>query len=933
MQKFFIFLCLASLATFSQELPPIQNFSPLDYDGENQNWAIAQGNDRHIYIANNHALLEYNGVHWRKYVSPNNSIIRSVHGVDGRIFTGQYMEFGFWQRDVFGELYYTSISDELQIPMVEDEEFWNIITLGDWILFQSLDRIYSYNLITKKFRLIDAKTTKAHMFNVNGSIYFQNQDKHVFKIENGVSILAIDAELIDNEPIVGMYNELNTLVVILENAKFLKISDSGEAIVDIPPLKSSGDIVVYTTERLKDGSYVLGTIADGLYQIDSRGFLIRSINRRNGLNNNTILSVFQDVDENLWLGLDNGISVVNLNSPFNEYIDNSGRLGLVYASKLFNNKLYLGTNQGLFVREIGSEGPFELIRGSEGQVWSLDTFDGYLLCGHNNGTYLVKNDEVELISDLPGTWGIKRLPGRPNLFLQGNFDGISVLQKKGSYWSLRNKLEGFDISTRFFEIIEDTKIIVNHEIKGIYSLKVDNDFTKVDAVETHAQMGYGSSLVYYDDKVIYSSVNGAFAKNKDSLSFKPDSTLNKLLINEAGGITSIGIPDSRDNRLWYFTKKGLSVISPEVFSNDFTITTIPVPSFFKRSLGVAGFENISGLKDDKYLIGISNGFVTLDLSKRKETEHQIEIFQIKSSAALEEPAPIALSNEVSEFEFETNSLTFSYAIPQYEKYSEVTYQYRLTGLFEDWSNWGFTPNVSFNNLAYGDYVFEVRAKVGNTLTSNTATYEFVIKRPWYLSVTALICYGLLGLAFFFSLHRSYKSYYTKKQRRVLADEKKKLKRKKLKTDKELALLKNEKLKGEIESKNRELAISTMSIIKRNEFLNAIKDQLTKAENPTQIKSVIKTIDRNINTEDDWKFFEEAFNNADKNFLKKVKETHPALTHNDLRLCAYLRLNLASKEIAPLLNISLRSVEVKRYRLRKKMDLPHESSLTSYLLAL
>jgi DNA-binding CsgD family transcriptional regulator len=95
--------------------------------------------------------------------------------------------------------------------------------------------------------------------------------------------------------------------------------------------------------------------------------------------------------------------------------------------------------------------------------------------------------------------------------------------------------------------------------------------------------------------------------------------------------------------------------------------------------------------------------------------------------------------------------------------------------------------------------------------------------------------------------------------------------------------------------------------------------------------VSKTIDRNINNADDWKFFEDAVNNADKDFLKKVKNIHPELTSNDLRLCAYLRLNLSSKEIAPLLNISLRSVEVKRYRLRKKMNLPHEDSLTDYIM--
>ena len=66
-------------------------------------------------------------------------------------------------------------------------------------------------------------------------------------------------------------------------------------------------------------------------------------------------------------------------------------------------------------------------------------------------------------------------------------------------------------------------------------------------------------------------------------------------------------------------------------------------------------------------------------------------------------------------------------------------------------------------------------------------------------------------------------------------------------------------------------------------------------------------------------------------MKKMKSIHPTITPNDLRLCAYLRLNLSSKEIAPLLNISHKSVEVKRYRLRKKLELDHEQSLSNYII--
>jgi DNA-binding CsgD family transcriptional regulator len=145
--------------------------------------------------------------------------------------------------------------------------------------------------------------------------------------------------------------------------------------------------------------------------------------------------------------------------------------------------------------------------------------------------------------------------------------------------------------------------------------------------------------------------------------------------------------------------------------------------------------------------------------------------------------------------------------------------------------------------------------------------------------------------------------------------------------------KNNQLNQRIENKNRELAISTMSMIKKNTLLGAIKDQLAKVSEVSELKKVIRSIDQNIKSEDDWKLFEEAFNNADRDFLKKIKDLHPNLTPNDLRLCAYLRLNLSSKEISSLLNISSKSVEIKRYRLRKRMNLEKGDNLVGYILSL
>ena len=230
----------------------------------------------------------------------------------------------------------------------------------------------------------------------------------------------------------------------------------------------------------------------------------------------------------------------------------------------------------------------------------------------------------------------------------------------------------------------------------------------------------------------------------------------------------------------------------------------------------------------------------------------------------------------------------------------------------------------------------MRAKVTNSITKNIATYSFTIKKAWYLNNFAMIFYILLFLLFAYYINKFYNNFHEKKHEKIIAENNLLLELKELESSQEIMKIKNEQLSLAVDKKNKELAVSTMNLIKKTELLNIIKEDLKSSTEDTSnrsIKSIISTITRNVKEEDTWNVFKEAFDNADKDFIKKVKELHPSLTPNDLRLCAYLRLNLSSKEIAPLINISVRSVEIKRYRLRKKMDLPHEQGLVEYILSI
>ena len=134
----------------AQELPPIVKYSPSVYGAGNQNWMIAQDQNRFVFFANNEGLLEYNGSNWTLYPSPNETIIRSVKVIGNKIYSGCFMEFGYWIRSSDGQLKYHSLSHKIKDKILDDEQFWNIHHYEQWVDFQSLNRINNYETKTKK---------------------------------------------------------------------------------------------------------------------------------------------------------------------------------------------------------------------------------------------------------------------------------------------------------------------------------------------------------------------------------------------------------------------------------------------------------------------------------------------------------------------------------------------------------------------------------------------------------------------------------------------------------------------------------------------------------------------------------------------------------------------------------------------------------------
>lgn len=924
-----VFFLLSHSCVFAQELPPIQIYSPDVYGADNQNWSISQDANKHIYFGNNKGLLEFNGEQWQLYQSPNKTIVRSVKVIGDFIYTGCYREFGYWVRNQLGTLNYVSLSQQLDVSFSDDEEIWNIIDANGFILFQSLNRIYVYNKKDETYKIIDSKTIINRSFKVNNRVYFQKTKEGLYEIENGVARLVTDHSILKTNLLVNLFNYKGNLLLQTQDRGFFILSGNSLKQWDIAANAILFNDRIYSSTQLKDGSFIVGSISNGMLHITPRGIINYQINQNKGLGNNTVLSVFEDVDSNIWLGLEFGINCINIKSPFRIYNDSNGKIGSVNASIVYNNNLYIGTNRGLFYKNVNSDQDFTFIKGTQGAVWCLKNINGTLFCGHDSGTFVVENKSVKLISDALGTWDIKPVNQNANLLIQGNYDGLYVIEWKNGKWQQRNKIKGFDVSSRYFEMIDTTHILVNHEYKGVFNLKLSHQLTAVTpiSVNNFNNSGASTSLIKYNKSILYTHKKGVFKYNAVNNNFEKDTTLSKL-INDQNYSSGRLVFDEKANKLWSFSLQGINYLANNRLSGIPEIVKIPLPNSIRND--VVGFENIAPIDEGKYLYGKASGYILVDLYAINYQEHDLQINQVLVSS-LKSDSNYKKSDATVKgvFKNQENNFKIYYSVPNYNKYQKVEYQYKLEGLYNDWSSWSTKSNEVFENLPFGSYTFHVRSRIGNKLSSNTQTYNFAISPPWYLSTIALLLYVIFIAFLSVFVHYVYKRYYKKQREKLLLKKQQELELKELENKEQLAQFNNDKLRQDIENKNRELGISTMNLIKKNEFLNNLKKELKKGN--SNVKQVIKIIDKNLNNTDDWQLFEEAFNNADKDFLKKIKQAHPELTSNDLRLCTYLRLNLSSKEIAPLLNISPRSVEVKRYRLRKKMDLPHEANLTDYIL--
>ena len=647
-----------------QELPPIVNYPTEVYGAGNQNWMLSQSSEHFIYAANN-GLLEFNGANWTLYPTPNGSITRSVNAIGERIYTGFYMGFGYWQKNHSGNLEFTSLSDSLPIKPIENEEFWNIFPYEKWVLFQSLNRIIILNPETLAINIIESDALITKMFQWKNELFFQVIGQGIFTVKNGDKTILNDSEIAKNTRFIGICSLDDEVAFITENKGIFKLKNQELISWKAPVNTFISKLTVYSALQKSNGDILIGTISNGIIHLDSNGNILYNLTQTSGLENNTVLSIFEDADQNIWMGLDNGIDCINVASPIKTLVEQGGSLGTTYTSTVFEGHIYLGTNQGLFYKSIDEDVPFKLIPKTEGQVWSLKVFDNTLFCGHNLGTFVIKNNLASKISSILGAWDIKRIPNRPNLLLQGNYDGLHILAKENGNWNYLHKIEGFDISAKHFEFTNPTEVLVSHEYKGVFEVQLSDDYSSAIHYEklTTVNRGVHAGLEQFGDEIYYANSEGVFKRAKGNGEFIKVTELSELINNKNYSTGNMIIDEY--NRLWLFTKSSLVAVSKDNIDESYSIQRIFLPSTLRNEM--EGYENVTFLSKDKLIYGNSSGYLLLDLGKFVNKPFEVHITSVTASDNKGNIKQLSIEDG-GELSFNYNNFDFDFSVPVFDKY-------------------------------------------------------------------------------------------------------------------------------------------------------------------------------------------------------------------------------------------------------------------------
>ena len=911
-------------------VPFVLSYDKEAYKAGIQNWDISQDDLGNIYVANNDGMLVYDGSSWETHYLPNRTLARSlfVNSLN-HIYVGGQNEFGYFEKDSKGEYIFTSCAELFDESFRDFEDVWDIQSLNDVMCFRSSKRIYMLH------------QNKASVYSEKKIKFLTSTKKYFYAQSNKGELLKLINGQWEIQAIKGIKDlNLKGILELDDDSLFLLSEHNGAFICTDEKLlpwnshanktlqKAKGQELIKITENI----FAIATATTGVILLNSNGSILSNVGIEEGLISNKVQALFVDKNYNLWVGMNKGISLIYTNSPFTRILPDKEQGGIGYGVLLDKDKLYLATDNGVYFKDLEkNNNDFVKVRNSDGQAWGLDLVNTKIILSHNRGGFEIVGDEAKQLYNENGLWSFQEDERFNNKWIIGGYEGVYSRFNSNLLEEELDQIPGLDESSRF--IVQEGKDILwmAHPYRGIF--KIDRSTNTINLLG--AKDGLPSDLHNHvfrvGNQILFCAETGIYNYDNDQNKFIKNTEFDAYFdVNEK--IRRLyAVPNGN---IWFITSKDVGFLKIEDMGIKVKVEKVIFP--FLKSQMNDGFENIYIHDDDNVFISTIKGFIHYN-SNRSLSEKQSQSLVLSSlikgkneenqsqfaiSSESREGAEIDIPNDLRSIRFDFNVINFNLD-------REYVYRWRLEGFENTWSRWTSEQTKEYTNLRNGNYVFHLEAKRANGMHLSIAQ-AFQIQTPWHTSTVAKIFYGLLiGLVVYIIFIRNRQQYTALKEQvdQTVQNSKEEIKR-----------LENERIKSELESKKRELISTTMNLVKKNETFLELKNNLLEIQNlanndivQSKVKSTLKLIGQEEANAENWEQFMFHFSELNGDFVERLQTQFEKLTPKDIKMCTYLRMNLSTKEISQLLNVTVRAVEASRYRLRKKMNLGSQENLNEFFM--
>ena len=931
-------------------MPRIIHYTKKEFNSDPQFWAMCQDERGVLYFGNNDGVLIYDGERWQKVTLPNNSSVRSLRtSKKGDIYAGGFNELGVIKRDRYGKYYYESLLELLRPEDRNLENIWQIYEVQGYIVFRSTRMLIA--IANNKAITLPSSESFRYCNVINDQLYVQDREwiKQVDLRSLEFTDLIHQRE-INSEEIVGLLPGLKKeglLLITKKGSAYAIDPEKRTATFRKRLIPENSSNLIICAIKSKQGTYYLGTLSTKIMLLNESGEHVTTSEAFQNLQDNTVLNLFESREGNIWALLNNGLDCIDVSSPVSMVFDNAAIFDVLPVGKT----LYLATNQGVFVSNSSngdnySRTSFKKIEGLEGQAWSLQYFKGTVICSHDRGIFILTGKGIQKIPDITGIWKIIEVNGRPDDFLVCTYEGIYLLHyDKAKGFVLQHRIEGFRESSR--DILQSNEpgiFWVCHGYKGVFRIKVDESLTRTVSLEHFKDQNglpspFNINVFRWKGETVFTTNKGIFTFNATANRFEPHALLTSLFGTEHNVRKLLQHGDKtwfvhNDEAGYFLTNDAKPVLEKGLFLN--------LKGTFNQSM-----ECIVPLSNRNVLMGTITGLYAFDLSYNSSGKELANMLFTNVSAQQEqEEVRGDLTDTTSRLQLSNNtsSIRFDFAAPDFQDQMNIQYSYRLEGVDAGWSEWQETPYKEFSYLRSGRYAFHVKARSLLGESSREAVYYFEILPAWYQTVWAYIIYSLLATFIVITVAGMVKRKINLEKQKTRDEEEKKRKvleleiqQIKLKQEKEQMIKDKAQLEEDVIHKSKELANYTMLLVKKRELLSDMHDELKTLKDTVRsdaskqiVRDLIRKINANLQNEEHIQVFEANFERVHHEFFAQLKSTFSDLTQKELQLCAFVRMNLTNKEIASILNISVRGVETARYRLRKRLGMSHEQDMSAFL---